>query len=148
MNVIHRPAGEGQHNQMIDGDHVAKASVKDAHGAFEVFEVIAPGAPMAPPHASPWTGVLFVLEGQITAAVDGTSYDVSPGGLVVVPADTPATFAVIGQRARLLMVTTGDSAGQFFADFSHSVPADRPIEQSIEAILAVTARHGVNLANS
>src|SRR5829696_3976483 len=70
--------------------------------AFEVFEVIAPPAPMAPPHVSPWTGVLFLLQGRITAVVDGTSYDVEPGGLVVVPAGTPSTFGVVGESARLL----------------------------------------------
>ena len=85
MSTIHVPPGEGRHYPMIDGDHIAKAAVQDACGAFEVFEVIAPAAPMSPPHVSPWTGVLFLLEGRITALVDGTSYDVEPGGLVVVP---------------------------------------------------------------
>ena len=60
---------------MIDGDHVAKAAVHDTNGAFEVFEVISPAAPMAPPHVSPWTGVLFLLEGQVTALVGDTKYD-------------------------------------------------------------------------
>ena len=75
MTTIHVRPGEGQHYPMIDGDHVAKAAVQDASGAFEVFEVIAPAAPMAPPHVSPWTGVLFLLEGRVTALVGGTSYD-------------------------------------------------------------------------
>jgi quercetin dioxygenase-like cupin family protein len=82
---------------MIDGDHIAKAAVRDAGGSFEVFEVIASAAPMAPAHVSPWTGVLFLLQGRITAVVDGTSYDVEPGGLVVVPAGTPTTFGVVGE---------------------------------------------------
>jgi len=45
--------GEGRHYPMIDGDHIAKAAIQDDGGAFEVFEVIAPAAPMAPPHVSP-----------------------------------------------------------------------------------------------
>ena len=147
MSTIHVPAGEGRHYTMIDGDHVAKATVKDAAGAIEVFEVVAQAAPMAPPHVSPWSGVLYLLEGRITMLVDGTSYDVEAGGLVVVPAGTPATFAVIGERARFLAVTTGDRAGRFFEDFAREVPADRPVEDSIEAILSVTARHGVALAS-
>jgi hypothetical protein len=79
MTTIHVRPGEGRHYPMIDGDHIAKAAVQDACGAFELFEVIAPAAPMAPPHISPWTGVLFLLEGRITAQVDGTTYDVDPG---------------------------------------------------------------------
>ena len=148
MSTVRVPPGEGRHHQMIDGDHIAKAAVHDAVGAFEVFEVIAPAAPMAPPHVSPWTGVLFLLQGRITAVVDGTSYDVEPGGLVVVPAGTPTTFGVVGESARLLVITSGDGAGRFFADFASSVPVDRPVEDSMQAIRSVTRRHGVALAGA
>ena len=148
MTIIHVRPGEGRHHLMIDGDHVAKAVVRDACGTFEVFEVIAPAAPMAPPHVSPWTGVLFLLEGRITAVVDGTSYDIDPGGVVVFPAGTPGTFGVVGESARFVAVTSGDGAGRFFADFANSVPAGQPIEDAMEAILSVTMRHSVSLAGN
>ena len=146
MSTIHVRPEEGQHYRMIDGDHIAKATVQDDGGAFEVFEVIAPAGPMAPPHVSPWSGVLYLLQGRITALVDGTSYDVEPGGLVVFPAGTPSTFEVVGESARFLGITSGDSAGRFFADFAGSVPSDQPVEESMETILSVTQRHGVRLA--
>ena len=146
MTTIHVRPGEGRHYPMIDGDHIAKAAVQDDCGAFEVFEVVAHAAPMAPPHISPWTGVLFLLEGRVTALVDGTPYDVEPGGVVVFPAGTPSTFGVVGESARFLGITSGDGAGRFFADFAGSVPADQPVEESMEAILSVTQRHGVRLA--
>jgi len=146
MSTTYVRPGDGRHYPMIDGDHIAKIAVHDAVGAFEVFEVIAPARPMAPPHVSPWTGVLFLLEGRISTFVDGTSYDVEPGGLVVVPAGTPATFAVVSESARLLAITSGDGAGRFFADFAGSVPVGQPAEDSMAAILAVTGRHGVALA--
>lgn len=145
MGTIHVPAGESRRYSMIDGDHVAKAAVNDAGGAFELFEVDAPGAPMAPPHVSPWSSVLYLLEGRLTVLVDGTPYDVEPGGVVVVPAGTPATFGVVGERARFLAVTTGSAAGRFFEDFARSVPTDRPAEESMEAIVSVAMRHGVAL---
>ncbi|HSJ22765.1 MAG TPA: cupin domain-containing protein [Nocardioidaceae bacterium] len=148
MSTTYVRPGEGRHFPMIDGDHIAKAAVQDADGAFEVFEVIAPAAPMAPPHVSPWSGVLFLLEGRITALVDGTRYDVEPGGLVVAPAGTPVSFEVVGGSARFLAITSGDRAGQFFADFASSVPSDHPAEDSMETILSVTQRHGVRLAGA
>ncbi len=148
MTTIHVRPGEGRHYPMIDGDHVAKAAVHDAGGAFEVFEVIAPAAPMAPPHISPWTGVLYLIEGRITALVDGTPHDVEPGGLIVFPAGTPSTFEVIGESARFVAITSGDGAGRFFADFAGSVPVDRPADESMAAILSVTSRHGVALADA
>lgn len=146
MATIYVRPGEGRHYPMIDGDHVAKAAVVEAGGAFEVFEVITPAAPMAPPHVSPWTGVLFLLQGRITALVDGTSYDVQPGGLVVFPAGTPSTFEVVGESAKFLAITSGDGAGRFFADFANSVPVGQPVEDSMAAILAVTKRHSVAVA--
>ena len=33
--------------------------------------MIAPAAPMAPPHVSPWTAALFLLQGRITALQRG-----------------------------------------------------------------------------
>jgi quercetin dioxygenase-like cupin family protein len=147
MTTTYLRPGEGQRYPMIDGDHIAKAAVKDTCGAFEVFEVIAPSAPMAPPHVSPWTGVLFLLDGLITAVVAGTSYDIEPGGVVVFPAGTPATFAVRSDSARFVAVTSGDGAGRFFADFATSVPAGQPVEDAMEAIISVTTRHSVALAH-
>lgn len=143
---VHIRAGEGRHLPMIDGDHVAKAAVRDAEGAFEVFEVVAPARPMAPPHISPWTALLYLLEGHVTVLVGDTTYDVEPGDVVVLPAGTPGSFEVRAASARFLGVTTGDGAGRFFADFAASVPADRPVEESLPAILLVTQRHGVRIA--
>lgn len=146
MSTPYVPPGEGRHYPMIDGDHVAKASIQDSAGAFEVFEVVAAAGPMAPPHVSPWSGVLFLVEGRVSAWVDGTTYDVEPGGVVVFAAGTPSTFEVVGESARFIAITSGDGAGRFFADFSSTVPADRPAQDSMEQILSVTSRHGVSLA--
>lgn len=148
MTTTYVPPGGGQSNRMINGDHVLKAAVHDTEGAFEVFEMIAPAAPMAPPHVSPWTGVLFLVEGRVTALVDGTTYAVEPGGVVVFPAGKPCSFEVVGESARFVGITSGDRAGRFFADFAASVPVDRPAEESMETILSITGRHGVRLAGA
>jgi hypothetical protein len=148
MTTIYVPPGAGHHYRMIGGDHVMKAAVEDNQGAFEVFELVAPAAPMAPPHISPWTGVLFLLEGRVRALVDGTTYDVEPGGVVVFPVGTPCTFEVVGESARIVGVTSGTGAGRFFAEMADSVPHDRPVEQSLDAILSVTQRHGVRFAGA
>lgn len=137
--------GEGRHYQMIDGDHIAKTAVA-GDGGFEVFEVHAATAPPAPAHVSPWTGVLYLLEGRINARVGGEEYDVPAGGLVVFPAGQPSTFAVTDGPARFLAITTGARAGHFFADVASSVPIDRPIEDALPHLLAVTQRHGVTVA--
>lgn len=148
MSTTYIRPGEGRRYPMIDGDHVAKATVQDEAGAFEVFEVIAHAAAMAPSHVSPWTGVLFLVEGSVTALVDGTTYDVEAGGVVVFPAGAPSTFGVVSESARFVAITSGAGAGRFFADFSSSIPADRPVEESMAEIMSVTSRHGVQLVGA
>lgn len=148
MTTMHVRADEGQHHPMTDGDHIAKVAVTGDGGAFEVFEVVSSAPGMAPPHVSPWTGVLYLLEGRVTAMIDGAPYDVGPGDLAVFPAGTPATFEVVGESARFLAITTGHGAGRFFEDFSRTVPTGQPPEQSMDAIMSVTQRHGVALAGA
>lgn len=137
---------EGVHHRMIDGDHVAKAVVHGPGGTFEVFEVHAVAGPAAPAHVSPWTGVLYLLEGSLTATVDGETYRVEPGGLLTMPAGTPSTFAVDEGAARFLAITTGDGAGRFFADVAATVSPHASLEEAMASLLDVTARHGVSLA--
>ena len=144
--TIHVPPGGGTSHSMPDGDHVAKVAVQDDEGSFEVFEVVSRAGPMSPPHVSPWSGVLHLLEGRLNVLVDGTTYPVEPGGTVVCPAGTPTSFEVLGDVARFLAITSGNRAGRFFADFAGSVPADRPVTESLDTILSVTQRHGVRLA--
>lgn len=148
MGSTHVRAEEGTHYPMIDGDHVAKAAVHDVEGDFEVFEITAAAAPMAPPHASPWSAVLYLVQGRVRAQVGDETHDVRPGGVVVFPAGTPSTFEVVGGRARMVAITSGAGAGRFFADFAASVPADQPASESFDRIVSVTRRHGVTLAGA
>jgi hypothetical protein len=73
---------------------------------------------------------------------------VEPGDVVIFPAGTPSTFEVVAESARFVAITSGTGAGRFFADFASPVPADRPVADSIAAILAVNERHGVTLAGT
>jgi len=146
MTSIHVRADEGTRYSMIDGDHVHKTAVEGYGGAFEVFEIVTTVAEMAPPHVSPWTGVLYLLEGRTTAMVDGAPYDVEPGELVVFPAGKPATFQLVGESARFLAITSGHGAGRFFAELSAAVKPGAP--DAMDEVLAVTRRHGVALAGA
>ncbi|GGB99086.1 cupin domain-containing protein [Cellulomonas carbonis] len=134
---------EGLHHAMIDGDHVAKATVEGPDGAFEVFEVHAAATPPAPMHVSPWSGVLYVLDGTVTVSADGRVDELGPGAMVVLPAGTPCTFHVADGEARFLAVTSGTGAGRFFAEMAATVPVGPPDPGALSAIASVAARHGV-----
>lgn len=109
--------------------------------------MIARARPMAPPHLSPSSAVSYLLEGRVTL-VGETRYDVEPGGVVVFPSGTPSTFEVLGDSPDSGPSHSGDRAGRFFAAFSESVPRDQPVQDSMEAILSVTRRHGVQLVGA
>lgn len=136
---------QGVRHEMIDGTHVVKAGAEVTRGAYEVFEVEARRQPPAPPHASPWTATLHVLDGLVRVHADGTTTDLAPGATFTAPAGTAYTFEVVSETARFLAITSGDAAGRFFADFAASVPPDASIEDAIPHLLAVTARHGVRI---
>ena len=146
MTDIHVRPGEGARHRMIDGDHVVKAQVHGPDGAFEVFEVEATAGRATPAHVSPWTGVLYVLDGAVTATVDGTTYRVERGGVVVMPAGTPCAASVEDGTARFLAITSGDRAGRFFTDVAAAVSPRADQDETIASLLAVTARHGVSIA--
>ena len=56
--------------------------------------------PPAPAYSSPWSGVMYLLEGRLTALVGDASYGVEPGGLVFFP-DRPMEESI----ADILSVT-------------------------------------------
>ncbi|WP_129338251.1 cupin domain-containing protein [Cellulomonas endophytica] len=145
MSATYVSPGGGVHHRMLDGDHVAKASVAAADGGFELFEVHAPAGPAAPLHVSPWSGVLYVLEGTVQVQVDGEGCSVEPGGAVTLPAGVPCTFRVERGAARFLAITTGLRAGRFFAEAAAAAPAGTPPADAMAGLARVTARHGVAL---
>ena len=88
--TIHVPAGEGTSYAMIDGDHVVKAAVQDAEGAFEVFEVVATARPMAPPSNVTSTSIVgFPRESRISRARTAAIFTSSSNGWGKAPADLP-----------------------------------------------------------
>lgn len=136
---------EGARHRMPDGVHITKATVRDTEGAFELFEIRAVAGPPAPRHVSPWSGVVYVLEGTVTAVVDGTSYRVRPGGLVTMPAGVPCAFGVDDGEARFLAITTGDRTGRFFAEAAASMVPGAPLEQAMASLADVSTRYGVSV---
>lgn len=146
VRVRHTRPGEGARLPMIDGVHIVKVSAEDTGGIYEMFEVEAPSGPAAPPHRSPWAATLYLLEGTVSVQVEGHGYDLTPGDTLTIPARAANTFSVTSDAARFLAFTTGDGAGKLFADFARTVPTDRPLEEIMPLLLAVTQRNAVTFA--
>jgi quercetin dioxygenase-like cupin family protein len=145
VSVHHIRPDEGARFEMPDGAHTVKASADETGGAFEVFEVEAPAGPTAPLHRSPWTGTMYVLDGSLRISFEDGNVDLTPGSSITIPGQTAFTFDVLSEFVRFLAVTSGHRAGRFFADFAANVPDDRPLQEIIPQVAAVSSRHGVSL---
>jgi quercetin dioxygenase-like cupin family protein len=105
--AVIRQAGEGEHLWFAGGGLLTmKATSRETGGAFALFEDREVLGKLTPLHAHPNDDeVLYVLEGEILAHVNGEEYRVGEGGVFVAPRGVPHAFLVISPTARFLCLT-------------------------------------------
>ena len=99
-------AGEGEHLWFFGGLTTIKADGTDTGGSVLVTEQLAPRGSGSPLHVHhnehEW---FYVLEGELTIWVDGSTVVAGAGSFVFGPRDVPHTFVVSSEQARFLLVT-------------------------------------------
>jgi len=148
--VAHGP-GEGEHLWFFGGLTTIKADGADTGGRVVVTEQVAPRGSGSPLHVhhdeDEW---FYVVEGELTIWVAGTTVVAGAGAFVYGPRDVPHTFLVSSERARFLLVT--EPAG--FEDFIRAlaVPAPAPeippaptAPADMEPVLGAAADHGLEI---
>ncbi|HEY9768946.1 MAG TPA: cupin domain-containing protein [Coleofasciculaceae cyanobacterium] len=99
--------GEGQSVQIGTSTCTFKATGKDTHGNFGLFEfVMEPGSKGASPHIhKQLTEMFYVVEGEVELNLDDRKVLATPGSFMLVPENTPHGFSNPGQtRAKLLIM--------------------------------------------
>lgn len=91
---------------------------------------------------------LYVLEGRVTAFVDGQELALSAGAIARLPRGVPHTYAVETGRARVLVVNGPGGFAGMFADAERALgtdmpPAPRPEDGAL--IAPVFERYGVEM---
>ena len=106
ISVI-RQEGEGEHLWFAGGGlFTMKASSAETGGTFSLFEDREVLGKPTPLHMHPGDDeVLYVLEGEILAYIDGQEHRVGQGGVFVAPRGVPHAFLVTSKAARLLCLT-------------------------------------------
>ena len=125
----------GEGTSLFDGTTQILATAAQSDGEFGIAITTdtepgqGPGMMAHTKEAELW----FVLEGEYTFIVDGETYEVGPGSLMVADAGTPHQTISKGP-GRLLMIWTPGGFEQFFADWDEqnleAGPALGPLEQS------------------
>jgi quercetin dioxygenase-like cupin family protein len=148
---IARRAGEGEHLWFFGGLTTIKADGAGTGGRVTVTEQLAPRGGGSPLHVhhneDEW---FYVLEGELTLWVAGTTIVAGPGAFVFGPRDVPHTFVVSSDQARFLLVT--EPAG--FEGFVRALatPAAAPeippaptAPPDMEPVLQAAADHGLEI---
>ena len=136
--------GAGTELNALDAVHTVRIAADDTGGLYELFEIYAPRGYAVPAHRHAWLEAYYVLSGRMTAHVDRTAYELSPGASLTVPPQALHTFLPVSPSVTFLVFTLTDALGSFFADFHTTVPADRPLQDVIHLVLDVAERHGVS----
>ena len=144
-------ADEGEHLWFFGGLTTMKADGAGTGGRVMVTEQTAPRGGGSPLHVhhneDEW---FYVLEGELTIWVAGTTVVAGAGAFVFGPRDVPHTFIVSSERARFLLVT--EPAG--FEGFIRAlaVPAAAPemppaqtAPPDMEPLLRAAADHGLEI---
>jgi quercetin dioxygenase-like cupin family protein len=103
--LAHGP-GEGEHLWFFGGLTTIKADGAETGGRVMVTEQLMPRGSGSPLHVhhneDEW---FYVLEGELTIWVEGTTIPAGAGSFVFGPRDVPHTFVVSSEQARFLLVT-------------------------------------------
>jgi quercetin dioxygenase-like cupin family protein len=124
---IIRQAGEGERLWFAGGGVVTfKAPVAETGGSFSLMEDTMARGKTTPLHLHPDADeVIYLVEGEILAHVDGSEHAVREGGLLVAPRGVPHAFLVTSATARaIVMLVPGPAGEAFFRAASEPLTAE------------------------
>jgi len=80
------------------GDGVLQRTAVRTDEGLVTFNWIQPGHPEVPPHDHPYDQLSFIFAGTLEMELDGTTYRVSEGEFLYIPAGVPHTGRVVGDK--------------------------------------------------
>jgi quercetin dioxygenase-like cupin family protein len=123
-------------------------------GAFCMFEVEKPAGGSTPPHIHlREEETMHMLEGEMTAVVDGTPYLLRAGDIIFLPRDLKHQIVDHSDRiARYILVCTPAGFDDFVLDagepWDESKRGAPPTLEEINRLLAAAPKHGITILQS
>jgi quercetin dioxygenase-like cupin family protein len=145
-HIQHTGAGEGAELVAPDAVLTVKIDAEHTDGQYELFEVDAPRGPATPLHKMSWAKAYYVLHGRMIVQVEDEGFDLGPGSAITIPPGALHTETVLSASSKYLAFGLTGAMGRFFADLDASVPHGRPIQEVVQQLQEVLARHDVSLA--
>jgi quercetin dioxygenase-like cupin family protein len=151
LEPIARGPGGGEHFWFFGGVTTIKAGGGATGGSVMVTEQTAPRGSGSPLHVHhnehEW---FYVLEGELTIWVDGTTVVAGAGSFVFGPRDVPHTFIVSSEQARFLLVTEPGGFDGFVRALGepapgHELPPGPGDPPDMELVMRAAAEHGLEI---
>ena len=143
MPVPPCPAGAGLGLGAPDAVLPVKIHAGHTDDHYELIEVDAPRGPTTPLHRTGWAKAYYVLTGRMIVQVEDEAFDLGPGSSITIPPAALLTFTVLSPATKFLVMCMTGAMGRFQADLHTCVPRDRPIEEVVQQLQEVLARHDV-----
>jgi quercetin dioxygenase-like cupin family protein len=147
--TVVRNEGEGKAFWMLDSLYEVKVAGDETNGALTVMEMTMPPGMGPPPHTHPGGETVYVLEGRLRYHIGDETVEAGPGSFFYIPEGTWENFEPI-DTARVLVIYTPGGIDKFFAEVgepaqAHELPPPSESPPDIERIVAIGARHGLQM---
>jgi quercetin dioxygenase-like cupin family protein len=145
---------EGEARWWFGSLAVIKATAADTGGQMSIVEVTEHPGVEAPLHVHHRDDEGFwVLEGDLTFEVGGTTIEASAGDYVFGPRDIPHRFKVGDQGCRMLFILVPGGIEDVIRETSEPAPSrtlppppeEEPTPEEIEGLKAIVKEHGYEL---
>lgn len=138
--------GEGARYEARGSEMVFKALAATTHGRLSLMErTLPPAGRMPPPHRHVGADeAYFVLDGEVTFVLDGSTSTGGPGTAVLVPAGSAHTFGNTSAGPARLLVIHAPALDAYFAELEELWSGPEPPSREQEQELMT--RHGMEPA--
>ena len=115
----------------------------DTKGRLALAEIKATRGAEPPRHLHHWEDeIVYVLEGEVTFALNDEHLPRSTGSCVVLPAGHEHAYAIESEEARLLVITVPAGLEDLYRELGGLNGAGR---SDVERLVTVAARYGVEI---
>ena len=152
MTPIIRTPGKGRTVAVVGDVYRFLATGVDTNGTYALWEALVPPGGGPPPHVhSREEEGFYVLDGEITFAVNGETVVATAGTFANMPVGTPHSFKNESDKPAKMLISVAP-AGLEHMFFEVSVPlpegtttAAPPTEDEIKNLLAAAPKYGIEI---
>jgi quercetin dioxygenase-like cupin family protein len=143
--VVPPDGGEARH--FLGTLATIKIDGEQTGGRYAIFESLLPHGAAPPLHSHPQDESFYVIEGTLSAWIDGVLQRCTAGSIAFFPGGTPHTFIVESESARVLVLSTPAGIERFVRALSvptqeRRLPDDASYPDT-ETIKAIFTKHDV-----